>query len=128
MKSRTFRLSESDIELLKRISEERCESQSDTIRYAIHKLNDEILESNTKNGCVAEDDDKNESKDETQVLSILLTQLEVKDRQIESLINQNSELQRLVDQEQKLHLAMKVDAPKKMEEAKRDSFWKRLFG
>lgn len=122
MKSRTFRLSENDIELLKQLSESRGESQSDTLRFAIHQLNDAIHESSAK------DNKEDKRNADSRTFEILLSQLEVKDKQIESLISQNSELQRLVDQEQKLHLASKVDSPKLIEEKEKKSFWKRVFG
>lgn len=72
MKSKTFRLDESDIELLKQLAADRGESQSDALRYAIQ---------NAANAL------RNETSNETsgEVVSELIRQLRVKDEQITAL-------------------------------------------
>ena len=129
MKSCTFRLSESDIDLLKQIAEIRNEKQSDAIRYAIRLANKEV---HTKGG---EDVCDKDSNLENQIASIAIEslneQLSVKDEQIKQLLNQNAELQKLIDQEQRLHLATKAESPLLLEEKNKQgkkSFWQRLFG
>lgn len=101
MKSRTFRFDESDIELLKQLSEEMGCTQAEAIRWAIRNATQKQAEENAAEAAV------------------LVEQLRVKDEQIKTL-------QRLLDQEQQLHMttARKVAL---LEEPKR-GFWSRLFG
>ena len=72
MKTKSFRLHESDVELLEQLAKDRGESQSDVIRFAIKNL-----------ANVLHNETSNETPDE--VISELVRQLHVKDEQIAAL-------------------------------------------
>lgn len=106
MKSRTFRLSESDMELLKDLAEKRGESQSDALRFAIRSAQDVM-----------------QPQCEYAVVSLL--QEEVAD--LRARLDQS---QKLLDQEQRLRLAEIEHTPevRMLETVKKKTLRERLFG
>lgn len=106
MKSRTFRLSESDLELLKALAEERGESQSDALRFAIRNA-------------------RGATQPQYEYAVVSLLQEEVAD--LRARLDQS---QKLLDQEQRLRLAEIEHQPevKMLEVAKKKTWRERLFG
>lgn len=91
MKSRTFRLEETDIELLKQLADDGGCSQSDVIRAAIQAEYRRNTQKSTENGIPKE------------VYEDLRHQLEIKDRQISDLSSALVAAQQCVTGAQALH-------------------------
>lgn len=106
MKSRTFRLEESDVELLKQLADKRGETQSEAIRFAIRNAQDATQE-------------------QYDYAVVDLLREEVLD-----LRERLDQAQTLIDQEQRLRLAEIEQRPEvKLIEAPRKKTWReRLFG
>ena len=113
MKARTFRLSESDIELLERVAHERGCSNTEAIRYAIHLAGDAI-----------QGETQDEIHEPGSAVAALVAQLAVKDEQI-------SKLQELIEHEQLLRAQTQAPdllPPDAESEPPKQSWWRRWFG
>lgn len=112
MKARTFRLSESDIELLERVAHARECSNTEAVRYAIHLAGDAI-----------QGETQDEIHEPGSAVAALVAQLAVKDKQI-------AKLQELIEHEQLLRA--QTQAPELLPEAENEqpkqSWWRRWFG
>lgn len=102
---KTFRLDETTVQALEKMASQLGVSQTEALRRAIRETADRL------------DDSSTDASQDGQAASVLVAQLEVKDRQIEKL-------QQLLDQEQRLQMA----ASQKLLEEPRRSWLKRLFG
>ena len=115
MKSKTFRLEDSDIALLKQIANTKGVSQSDAIRYAIQNAANALHDETPK-----------EQPDE--VVSELVRQLQVKDGQIEALSQALINAQETAKAAQVLHAKSTVaELPEVVEEQPKEPWWKRIF-
>lgn len=112
MKSKTFRLSEGDLEQLKYICSERGCSQSDAIRSAIQNEADAI-----RSGERPE-----ESEESHEMVFALVGQLAVKDEQIAALNRALEAAQETAKAAQVLH----AQERKAIESAEQKSRWRRL--
>lgn len=110
MKARTFRLAESDIELLQQVAQSRDCSNTEAVRYAIHLAADEI------HGAV-----RDEIHEPGSAVAALVAQLAVKDEQI-------AKLQDLIEHEQLLRAKTVVPELPDAEQPPKQSWWKRWFG
>lgn len=102
---KTFRFDETTVEALEKITNSLGVTQTEALRRAIREAAKRL------------DDDGNGAGHDGRAASVLVAQLEVKDKQIEKL-------QQLLDQEQRLQMAA---SQKLLEEPKRPWF-KRVFG
>ena len=123
MKSRTFRLDDSDIELLKQLAESKGVSQSDAIRYAIQN----------SAGAIHGEAPKKEHAEHGEVVSELIRQLTVKDEQITALNKALVSAQETAKAAQVLHAKATMGelpeaAADDVPEQPRRSWWQRLFG
>lgn len=114
MKSKTFRLQETDIEQLERFAKQRGISQSDAIRFAIQNLQNEIHEEPP----AGEGDG---------VVSELIRQLQVKDQQIASLSQALVSAQETAKAAQVLQAQSMAGLPAADQGEKKQSFWERWF-
>jgi Arc/MetJ-type ribon-helix-helix transcriptional regulator len=116
MKTKSFRLQDSDVELLEQLAEERGESQSDVIRFAIQ---------NAAN--VIRDETPNETSGE--VVSELIRQLKVKDEQIAALNTAIVNAQETAKAAQVLQAQSTIGdlPPVENEKPKKKSLLQRLF-
>ena len=127
MKARTFRLEDSDIELLKQLAEARGESQSDAIRFAIQNAASAIHDE------IHDETSKNEQNGSGEVVSELIRQLKVKDEQLRQLSTALVGAQETAKAAQALQAqAVMGELPEKAGEAageqQKRSWWRRLFG
>ena len=122
MKSRTFRLDDSDIELLKQLAESKGVSQSDAIRYAIQN----------SAGAIHGEASKKEHDEHGDVVSELIRQLTVKDEQITALNQALVSAQETAKAAQVLQAKATMgelsEAAGDVPEQPRRSWWQRLFG
>lgn len=118
MKSKTFRLEESDIDLLKQIADSRGESQSDAIRYAIQNA------ANALHGATQKD----VQNEQGEVVSELIRQLKVKDEQIAALNQALVGAQETAKAAQVLQAqAVMGELPEATGEPQKKSWWQRIF-
>ena len=118
MKSKTFRLEESDINLLKRLAESRGESQSDAIRYAIQSAA----------SALHGDAQKDVRDEQGEVVSELIRQLKVKDEQITALNQALVGAQETAKAAQVLQAqAVMGELPEAAREPQKKSWWQRIF-
>ena len=126
MKSRTFRLEESDIELLKQLADSRGVSQSDAIRYAIRSA------TQNEAGALHGEIPKNEQVEHGEVVSELIRQLKVKDEQItalnQALVNAQETAKAAQVLQAKATMGELSEAAGDVPEQPRRSWWQRLFG
>lgn len=103
---KTYRIEEKILDKLDKWADEHNVNQTEAIETAIQKLAEEP------------DEMPDSSHTNAGILEVLSDQLKAKDQQIE-------ELQRLLDQEQKLHLSamMRLEEPKR-----KKSLWRKLWG
>ena len=115
MKTKSFRLQDSDVELLEQLAKDRGESQSDVIRFAIQYL-----------ANVSHNETHNETPDE--VISELIRQLKVKDEQISSLNQALVNAQETAKAAQVLHAKSTIgELPESTDEKPKKSWFQRLF-
>ncbi|MBQ9020905.1 MAG: hypothetical protein IJ113_02660 [Eggerthellaceae bacterium] len=107
MKARTFRLSESDIELLEEVAAARECSNTEVVRFAIHLAADEI------HGEI-----RDEVHESGSAIDALVAQLAVKDEQI-------AKLQDLIEHEQLLRAQTVVPELPDAEKQPKQSWWRR---
>ena len=118
MKSKTFRLEDSDIELLKLIADTRGESQSDAIRYAIQNAASALQGETQKDG----------HNEPVEVVSELIRQLKVKDEQITALNQALVGAQETAKAAQVLQAqAVMGELPEATGEPQKKSWWQRIF-
>ena len=126
MKSRTFRLEESDIELLKQLADSRGVSQSDAIRYAIRSATQNEV------GALHGEIPKNEQVEHGEVVSELIRQLKVKDEQItalnQALVNAQETAKAAQVLQAKATMGELSETAGDVPEQPRRSWWQRLFG
>ena len=123
MKSKTFRLEDSDIELLKQLADAKGVSQSDAIRYAIQNAA----------SAIHDEAPKTEQNEPVEVVSELIRQLKVKDEQIAALNTALVGAQETAKAAQVLQAKATIgELPEKAGEAAGEppkrSWWQRLFG
>lgn len=115
MKSKTFRLEDSDIELLKQLAASKGVSQSDAIRYAIQNA------ASALQGEIPKDEPG-------EVVSELIRQLQVKDAQIAALNQALVGAQETAKAAQVLQAqAVMGELPEATEEPQKKSWWQRIF-
>ena len=118
MKSKTFRLEDSDIELLKQLAASKGVSQSDAIRYAIQNA------ASALQGEIPRD----EQSEPGEVVSELIRQLKVKDEQIAALNQALVGAQETAKAAQVLQAqAVMGELPEATEEPQKKSWWQRIF-
>lgn len=127
MKSKTFRLEDSDIELLKQLADAKGISQSDAIRYAIQNA------ASALHGAIHDEAPKTEQNEPGEVVSELIRQLKVKDEQIAALNTALVGAQETAKAAQVLQAKATIgELPEKAGEAAGEppkrSWWQRLFG
>ena len=122
MKSKTFRLEESDIDLLKQLAESRGESQSDAIRYAIQNA------ASALHGAIHDEPSTDERGERGEVVSELIRQLKVKDEQIAALNQALVGAQETAKAAQVLQAqATMGELPEATGETQKKSWWQRIF-
>ena len=110
MKARTFRLEDSDIELLERVAKERNCSNTEAVRYAIRLAAD-----------VLHGDVRDEIHESGSAVEALVAQLAVKDEQIQKLHD-------LIEHEQVLRAQATIPELPDAEQPPKQSWWRRWFG
>ena len=119
MKSKTFRLEESDVELLKQLADDRGVSQSDAIRFAIQNA------ASALQGAIHDDEPAEEP---SEVVSELVRQLKVKDEQIAALNQALVNAQETAKAAQVLHAKSTLgELPETSGEQPKKSWFQRWF-